>query len=416
MERQISDSLNPQSARKPSLYQSARNNRTQSGSRRRASQIRPSQVIISPSPSQTLSPKPAKSSSKKPLKTKKNRSANKYATSPKSRKKGKSKKNKGSGRSANKGKGSSRNLVGNSSRTTKNVKGNSNRANKTTKRNRKLSRASKLKRGSIGIHGNRRSSQTRVTDCCADGKYCAKGGKMMYKPGRFGFTYDGNTITDVTRGLQSDDFGVRVGWKIISINNEDQPNNSKAIANALANAKKIKKPIAIVFSTEGLKPNIGGFNLFDNSFETDAMKTKNSRQRCCMPLNNSTIRKNAIRPQFKSLRSLPRFSRSSIVSLKDKEISNITEKLNISGDFLLVWHDGEMFNSKYFMSEKEGNTHISSLPSLYSYAFYQTNNNKCITNQLGSNWKDNQKNFREKFEESVRNKQQNVNDFLASKA
>merc|ERR1712038_2177181 len=70
--------------------------------------------------------------------------------------------------------------------------------------------------------------------------------KVIFQPGPIGISYKGNRITEVFPLSQAAKAGVYAGWRIISINGNDQPDETNVVVQSMLEAQKGKK-IEVVF-------------------------------------------------------------------------------------------------------------------------------------------------------------------------
>merc|ERR1712130_378225 len=65
----------------------------------------------------------------------------------------------------------------------------------------------------------------------------------------FGFSFKGNRIDDITADSQASRLDVKVDWRILSIDVEEQENDTESIRNSLTKVKEEKKNVVIAFDT-----------------------------------------------------------------------------------------------------------------------------------------------------------------------
>lgn len=73
---------------------------------------------------------------------------------------------------------------------------------------------------------------------------------VVFKPGKMGMTYSGNTVTDIIPNEQADRLGIRKGWKILEINGISQPNEHSLICKAIDKTYQAGKSTEICFQLD----------------------------------------------------------------------------------------------------------------------------------------------------------------------
>jgi hypothetical protein len=71
--------------------------------------------------------------------------------------------------------------------------------------------------------------------------------QVIIQPGKIGISFNGNKISKVFPNTQASNAGICIGWKILDINGERQPNNHEAIYQAIKKIHSIGKPTVILF-------------------------------------------------------------------------------------------------------------------------------------------------------------------------